>query len=97
VQITLALYSHKHWQKIIEFDETRTCQDKMDLAFMITNAHIPLSGEKTAGHITLSERNMYRPVMYYLAAMDCNDAIYHAFGDERYGRVSLRTELTANH
>ena len=46
----------------------------MDMAFKTMRHRIPLDGSNAHQvFLTSTERNWYRPVMYYMAVMDCDN------------------------
>ena len=93
--VTMAVYEHKNWVKIIEEPEM-SCMDKMGLAFATDRARLSLDARKWEAHVTLTERNWYRPVLYYVAVMDCEDEINQLVGDTYLGKVEVKVELTAD-
>ena len=46
--------------------------------------------------MTLTERNWFRPVMYYVAVMDCDDEIQNILGYNKYGRIEIEATLQAD-
>lgn len=58
---------------------------------------IPLDGSNAHEvYLTSYERNWFRPVMYYVAVMDCDDYLHEAIGDNKFGRISIEAEMTAD-
>ena len=41
----------------------------------------------------MTERNWFRPVMYYMAVMDCDDEIHNILGANKYGRIEIEAIL----
>ena len=59
-----------------------TCTEKKDLAFREMRHRIPLDGSNAIEvYLTSTERNWYRPVMYYMAVMDCENNLHTTIGD----------------
>jgi len=74
-----------------------SCEKKMDMAFKTMRHRIPLDGSNAMEvYLTSYERNWYRPVMYYVAVMDCDDYLHEAIGDNKFGRISIEAVMTAN-
>ena len=74
-----------------------SCADKRELAFRQLAHRIPLDGsEAMESYVTRTERNWRRPVMYYMAVMDCDDNIHNALGANRFSRIQIEAVMTAN-
>lgn len=93
--ITIAVYEHKEWQKLLAL-KNPSCKDKEDLAFRKDKARVPVDGSQNEGYVTLTERNWFRPVMYYVAVMDCDDEIHNILGHNKYGRIEIEATLQAD-
>ena len=93
--VTVAAYEHKHWVTIIN-NPDMSCEAKQALAFATDRARLSLDARKHEGWVTLTERNWYRPVLYYVAVMDCGDEINQLVGDTYLGKVEVRVELKAD-
>jgi len=75
VQVYMAIYEFEQWEALQKMGNA-TCEEKKELAFKTELARIPLDG--STGHpfyLTRTERNWYRPMMYYMTVMDCNNQI----------------------
>lgn len=59
-------------------------------------ARVPLDGTPVSGYVTLTERNWYMPSMFYAVVMDCDDEVQNLLGNNKYGRIQVRLEMTAN-
>lgn len=74
-----------------------SCAEKRELAFRQLLHRIPLDGsEALESYVTRTERNWHRPVMYYMAVMDCDDNIHNMLGDNKFGRIQIEAVMTAN-
>lgn len=71
-----------------------TCQEKMDLAFVIDWPSLPINGNTRTSLTTNTERNWFHPEMYFLAVMDCHDEIHKTLGENPFGRVNIDADLT---
>lgn len=76
--------------------ENPTCKDKEELAFRIDRPRIPVDGAWVESWVTKTDRNWYHPQMYFMAVMDCNDQMANMFGDNKYGRLEIRAEMTSD-
>ncbi len=74
-----------------------TCKQKEELAFRLVKARVPVDGSKTEGWVTKTERNWHMPSMYYMAVMDCDDEVQETLGQNRYGRIEVVAEMTADY
>ena len=93
IVVVLAIYEHHNWLKIMDMPEA-SCKEKEELAFAVEHTRVPVNGKPTTGWVTMTERNWYQPMMYYMAVMDCDDEIYGSLGENKYGRFEVTTELT---
>lgn len=91
--VTIAVYEHKNWLAVMD-KPGATCQEKEALAFAVERARVPVSGNTTTGYVTLTERNWFTPMMYYMAVMDCDDEVHSVLGENRYGRVEVEATMT---
>jgi hypothetical protein len=93
VIVTLAVYEHKNWLAVMDMPGA-SCKEKEALAFAVEHARVPVDGKVGEGWVTMTERNWYDPMMYYLAVMDCEDEVHSVLGENKYGRVEIEAEMT---
>jgi hypothetical protein len=91
--VTLAVYEHKNWLAVMDMPGA-SCKEKEALAFAVEYARVPVDGKLGTGWVTMTERNWYNPMMYYMAVMDCDDEVHSVLGENKYGRVEIEAELT---
>ena len=90
------MFEHKNWMKMLN-SKSLTCAEKYQYALRIERARLPWDGLYTSGWVTLTERNWYRPVLYYLVVMDCDSELENAFGkiEDPVG-IEVEAELLAD-
>ena len=84
------------WQDVLKLtgDSKEDCRQKEKLALTKTVTPVPLNGEfNYENYLTSTTRNWFRPEMYFISVMDCEDELNLLLGDQRHGKIEVKLHL----
>lgn len=75
--------------------ENPTCHQKQELAFELAWPWVWVNGNERETMVSNTNRNWFRPEMYYLAIMDCEENLVKTFGPETHlhGFIKIEADL----